>query len=301
LEVERRSPSTIEEREPELGAEPSGKCLLPSPARAAQVHEQAARAGLCDDAMQVDGDLCRGVRSTVARAWIGDARTGQEGRVDLVGAEEERGDPKVEAQVLAEERGMGARRVIEQLDDAVADKRGLREEAGARLELGLERRAEQVEGEIEARPASRNVVLEVREEPLVAEVDLGGEADEDDVAIERVEIERTRELLEPEAQATIEARLRLHLRASRERGDYARDFVVRAPQRGRGPSREPDRIGRERSDLLVRQVEALEAIVGLLALARAHHREPDQEIDALDFGQHMLAGGGEGVGHESVS
>ena len=53
-----------------------------------------------------------------------------------------------------------------------------------RCELVLEGRAEQIEHEVDARPALGDVILEIGKQPFVAEVHLGSEGDQQGIDVQ---------------------------------------------------------------------------------------------------------------------
>jgi len=62
-------------------------------------------------------------------------------------------------------------------------------EAPACTEALLGGRAQEVERERDTRPSARDVVLQIAEEPLVPKVELRAESEEDDVEVERIQVE----------------------------------------------------------------------------------------------------------------
>jgi hypothetical protein len=121
--------------------------------------------------------------------------------VELVVVEEEPGDPGVEHDGLAQQRA--GRRIdrVHQLDEVVAAQRPFTTEAAAGRHLGLHVGAQQVEDQADrGLPQGHAVVqfVQVRVQdgvqlgvpPPVATVDLGREADQDDVDVERGEVEQ---------------------------------------------------------------------------------------------------------------
>ena len=104
--------------------------------------------------------------------------------IDALQSQQETYDLLVESEVVAEAWWLGLVGVPDQRDQAVAEKRRIRREVDAARDLRLDGWAQQVEGEVDAGPSARHVVLEIGVEPLVARIELGGQRNEQHVGID---------------------------------------------------------------------------------------------------------------------
>ena len=161
-------------------------------------------------------------------------------------------------------------------------------EALAGGQLGLEGRAQQVEDEIDARTLLVDVVLEIGVQPLVAQVELRREADEQDISVEGCQVEQASQFIEAQSDPGAQA-VRLFF------GDTGRDPIkrrahIRQCRRARfgGPTRQPGRLGQQCVDLLLGDIQALEFVGRALHFPRAVDCRLDQQVDALQFGKDVM-------------
>ena len=94
----------------------------------------------------------------------------------------------IELQGVAQQRRLRLVGIGDQVEQAVAAQGGLGSHMGAAGQLRLGGRAEQVEGQIQAGAAARDIVLQEGIEPLVAHIHFGREGDQQQIEVERGEI-----------------------------------------------------------------------------------------------------------------
>jgi len=110
-------------------------------------------------------------------------------------------DPLVELDGARDQRRLDLAGLGDEVDDGMPHERRVGLEPGARGDALVCRCAQQVQREVDRRPAPRDVVLQIRVQALVAKVELGCERDHDDVEVERVELEHVGEAHERPAVA----------------------------------------------------------------------------------------------------
>lgn len=108
----------------------------------------------------------------------------------------------------------------------------------------------ELQGEPRAGPASRHIIVEVREQPLEARVEVRGECDEENVEVDLVEAEGSSQPANAKVFAQSERRGRLLVESSACGLDLRRRRRV-----------QPRRVPQELVDLGVGDVEPTEAIV----------------------------------------
>ena len=144
-----------------------------------------------------------------------------ESRVDAALPEQVPDDCVVEAKEVRGQRRERAALIGDELDQVVPDEWRVRREMVSPRELRLGGRAQQVEGQIDARRAPRHVVLQERVDPAVAEIDLGRERDDDQVEIEARQLVGAGEATERRSRFDQVEQLRLPV-GDAERGCDAR-------------------------------------------------------------------------------
>ena len=75
-------------------------------------------------------------------------------------------------------------RLGREADEPVPQQRRLRREMGRARQLLAGRGAQEVQGQVHGGPPPGHVILEVRVDPLILQVDVRAQGDEDDVEIE---------------------------------------------------------------------------------------------------------------------
>ena len=111
-------------------------------------------------------------------------REGCNARLDRVVAEQVPDDALGRDERVREKRRLDLLRVGDEPDEAVRDERSVGRDVDASRELVSGGGSEQGHHQVDARPPARYVVLQVRVEPLVAEVELGPERDNEDSEVE---------------------------------------------------------------------------------------------------------------------
>ncbi|MDQ3780359.1 MAG: hypothetical protein M3354_07430 [Chloroflexota bacterium] len=86
--------------------------------------------------------------------------------------------------------------IVDQVNQPVSQQRSVRCKAGALLDPDRGRRAKEIERQIDCRPLSRRVILQIGVEPLVAQVDLGGNGKQQHIEIKGHKVKRLAEPVE---------------------------------------------------------------------------------------------------------
>src|SRR5262249_25147951 len=156
------------------------------------------------------------------------------------------------------------------LEEPLAHERRVRRKAGLARDLLGRGGAQEIERQLDAGPAARDVVLQEREDSLVPKVDLARQRQQDDVDLEGAERERTRE--------------------PRER--RLRRSLIRRGCGGRRPEKRRTRLAREEVARVQRtDVQALEGIRDRVRAeygAGAINRGFEDAIEALQSLQQLV-------------
>ena len=178
--------------------------------------------------------------------------------------------------------------VVEQLEQVESEQRSGVGEVVPRGQLFFEGRAQQVQHQVDAGPPFGHVVLQIAEESLVAQVDLGRQADEQHVQLEVREPEEPLQLVQPQGHTPLPAGLFLasHFVFGAAAGSL--DLRLAERQIRRGPVRQARRLAEQRVDFLFGNDETLELFVGDVEQACPVHLKLDEKVDAFQFCQDML-------------
>ena len=204
----------------------SGKCLRgpapPGPRPSAEVEPQTLAAPL-DEPPQRLARLAR--QGNVLQPGRRGRELAERGEtlIEPPAAEEDANDLPVDSQRPRQQGRLRPRLILDQPDKPAPGERSVRREAPPACDLLLHRRAQEVEHQLDCGEPRRDVVLQVRVEPLVAQIDLRGQRDDDRVEIDRQQFVAIAELAQPRPRLTRLERGRLAGPALERR--LARDSV----------------------------------------------------------------------------
>ena len=166
--------------------QPLGRLALAHPAAALEVQPQQPSLGACPDDQTLRRieppildrpDVRHGLR-------IDPATEGRQASVQPPLAGEHVDDLLVQTDRHGQQRGIELVRLGREADEPVPQQRRLRREMGALRQLLAGRGAQEVQGQVHGGPPAGHVILEVRVDPLILQVDVRAQGDEDDVEIE---------------------------------------------------------------------------------------------------------------------
>ncbi len=155
--------------------------------------ERLARRRARDDAAQPfarDRVQADGVER---RDRIHELAVAREPAVEASFAEQGAKNLRVRSEARRQQRGVRPMGIVDPLDERMAQQRTAGGEVRAPLELFRGRGAQEVECQAHARPSARHVVLEVRVDALVAEIELRADREDQHIDIERGQAERRRQ------------------------------------------------------------------------------------------------------------
>jgi hypothetical protein len=214
--------------------------------------------------------------------------------VEPVVVEQVAGHPGVEPQRPCQQRGRGVAGLVDRLHQPVVDQRCGGGEAVPGRHPGLELGAEQAQHEVDRGGPPGDVVVEVGVEPLVAPVELGGQADQHDVEVEGGQVEQVGQHQQPQVDAALHAGQRAlgdlgpHLVHARLEG-----LAHLGRQRHPRPGRCPDGRGEQLVDLgvghVVRRQPRLAVTVSVAVVPTGPvDLDGQQQVEPRQLGQDVL-------------
>ncbi len=212
-----------------------------------------------------------------------------EGRLKcgLVFTQQPDSDGAVDGERVAEDGGTGL--AGQGFEQAVAKERGVVGKLGESFQPGWARRGKQVEDEVDGGEFFGYVVLQVAVNAFIAEVEMGGEADEEGVQVERLQVEGFDKTSEAGWGALGACSVR---KGAGLGGGF---FEGRGKGVGGVPIREMAPVGgdgalHEGVGFLIGDIEAAEGVGGVLpGFLPALDLALEEKVEAREFGQQVLA------------